>query len=211
MKDHFTSHNSFKKIFRNFNYNGIKKTTINYNYFIKLFLSFIKDLFIHLLFFFIYLYYFLSLEICSDGIEICSQKFEWIIKKVKQEIISCILMTIMIQLMIFCIVPKKHLVHIIIVFIFFFNYSHGLNFDDHGYFNFFYYCVLISLFSTILMPFDYILKQKKANNIIKIIIIYLQIIIYSNYFLSNSQKNCNDWGKGLNAINWISSYKIYFF
>ena len=131
-------------------------------------------------------------------IEICSQKFEWIIKKVKQEIISCILMTIMIQLMIFCIVPKKHLVHIIIVFIFFFNYSHGLNFDDHGYFNFFYYCVLISLFSTILMPFDYILKQKKANNIIKIIIIYLQIIIYSNYFLSNSQKNCNDWGKGLN-------------
>ena len=81
---------------------------------------------------------------------------------------------------------------------FFFNYSHGLNFDDHGYFNFFYYCVLISLFSTILMPFDYILKQKKENNIIKIIIIYLQIIIYSNYFLSNSQKNCNDWGKGLN-------------
>ena len=171
LKDHFTSHNSFKKIFRNFNYNGIKKTTINYNYFIKLFLSFIKGLFIHLLFFFIYLYYFLSLEICTDGIEICSQKFEWIIKKVKQEIISCILMTIMIQLMIFCIVPKKHLVHIIIVFIFFFNYSHGLNFDDHGYYNVICSISLIMILILLISPLNCIVYLVKLNN--KIIYIFL--------------------------------------
>ena len=107
-------------------------------------------------------------------------------------------MTLMIQLMIFHIVPKKHLIHILIVFFFFFRYSHGLNFDDHGYFNFFYYFLLLSLLSTILLPFDYILKLKKASNIIKIILIYLLIIIYSNIFLSNTQQNCNDWGKGLN-------------
>ena len=198
LKKHFTSQNSLDKIFKNFKSNDIRITSINYNYYIKLFLNSLKNLSIFFGFFFIYLDYFLSLEICSEGIEECSKKVEWISKKIKQEIISCVLMTIMIQLMIFNVVPKKHLIHILIAFIFFFKYSHGLNFDDHGYFNLLYYFVLLSLFSIILIPLDFILKQKKVHNNLKIIIIYLLIIIYSNFFLSDTQKNCNDWGKGLN-------------
>ena len=104
----------------------------------------------------------------------------------------------MLQLMLFDVVSKKHLIHIIIIFIFFYKYSHGLNFNDHGFFNFFYYFVLLALFTIVLIPLDFILKQKKTNNSVKIILIYILSIIFFNLFLLTTKQNCTDWRKGLN-------------
>jgi len=52
-----------------------------------------------------YLLYYLSLESCNDGEGACSTYISWIKLKVIEEIISCILLTIMIQTIIFKIIP----------------------------------------------------------------------------------------------------------
>ena len=79
---------------------------------------------------------------------------DWIMKKVREEIFSCILMEIMIQLVIFKIISIKHLIHIIIIFILFYLYCHGIYFHDHGYYNFYFYLVILSIITTIFLPLD---------------------------------------------------------
>ena len=60
----------------------------------------------------IYLLYGLSLEKCIEGIDKCGIKYNWIKRKIKQEICSSILMGIMIQFIIFGNISRKHLIHI---------------------------------------------------------------------------------------------------
>ena len=108
--------------------------------------------------------------------------FCWIMNKVREEIFSCILMEIMIQLIIFKIVSIKHLIHIIIIFIFFYLYSHGIYFHDHGYYNFYFYFLILSIITTIFLPLDCILFFNR-NRIFRIIVIYLTILIIIYYFL----------------------------
>ena len=79
---------------------------------------------------------------------------DWIMKKVSEEIFSFILMYIMIQLLIFKIISIKHLIHIIIIFILFYLYCHGIYFHDHGYYNFYFYLVILSIITTIFLPLD---------------------------------------------------------
>jgi len=92
------------------------------NIVIQLFIFF-KEISIHLLIYFIfglsYYFYFLSLESCNDGEGPCSTYIDWIKKKVTQEILSCVLLFIMIQIIILKKLSKYHLIHIILVFFFF--------------------------------------------------------------------------------------------
>ena len=167
----------------------IKNILINKKTFIGFFLS--------------YLLYFLSLEGCYLGEDMCSEKKKnWIKLKVNEEIISALIMTIIIQLIMFQKISKMHIIHIIIIFLLFLLYSHGYEFHDHGYFNFLYYLILIGLLNIILIPIDIflILIIKKVKKIIRNIYILITVIIlsflYFHYFIELS--NCNDWAKGLN-------------
>ena len=78
----------------------------------------IKRLFVMTMFGLSYFLYFFSLESCFDGEGPCSMYFDWIKKKVVQEIISSTLLAIMIQLILLKKISKYHLLHILIVFFF---------------------------------------------------------------------------------------------
>jgi len=159
----------------------------------------IKFLIIFPFFLSIYLLYYYSLEICLEGIEKCSNKFSWIEKKIEEEIISSVLMEIMLQLMILKIISKKNLIHVIIILLTFFIYSHGQNFDDHGFYNFFFYLILLLMMTIAFLPIDfYILYFKNKKNYVRIIIIFLLFIVFVYIFSTTSYKNCDDWPKGLN-------------
>ena len=80
----------------------------------------------------------LSLEGYYKGEDECSIKMKWIYQKVIEEIISCIFLVIAVQLMIFTFISRLHLIHLVIIFPLFYINSHGLEFPDHGFINFFY-------------------------------------------------------------------------
>lgn len=48
---------------------------------------------------------------------------------------------------------QYHLFHIIIIYSFFYYYSHGTDFNDHGYFNFIGGIIIISLLLLAILPF----------------------------------------------------------
>ena len=199
---------SKKKKFKNSIIND-KYLIINFLYHHK---NFFTYLFISFSFFIVYLLYYLSLEICTEGVGKCSEKFSWIIKKIKELIYSCILMEMMIQLMIFKIISKKHLIHIIILFIVLFLYSHGFHFHDHGFFNFFFYFIILFIITIIFIPLDCILFYYN-NRILKIIIFYIFTLIglyfFIKFILSNTLANCSDWPKGLNNTYIINNKTLY--
>lgn len=109
-------------IINNFSYKNICKKT-QYETIIeesKYYRGKIKKIFIFIMFCNIYYFYYLSLESCFDGEGPCSSYIKWIKKKVKQEIVSCLLLTIMVQLIMFKKIAKAHLIHITIMLFFFF-------------------------------------------------------------------------------------------
>ena len=77
-----------------------------------------KNLFVYLIFILSYLFYYFSLESCIYGEGACSTHFIWIKTKVIEEILSSIFLAIMIELIVLKIIPKYHLIHIVIVFFF---------------------------------------------------------------------------------------------
>jgi len=133
-------------------------------------------------------------------------------EKIKEGIYSCILMEIMIQLMIFKIISKKNLIHIIILFIVFLLYSHGFYFHDHGFFNLFFYFIILSIITIIFIPLDCILFYYN-NRIFKINNIYIFMLItfyfFVNFILSNIFANCSDRSKGLNETYIINNKSLY--
>ena len=64
--------------------------------------------FLFIAFLLVYLLYFLSLEGCYKGEGECTTLIDWIYLKVKEEVISCFIMTIILQLMFFKFIPKIH-------------------------------------------------------------------------------------------------------
>ena len=176
----------------------------------KFYKKYFKNAFISLIFFLMYLLFFLSLEKCTEGAEICSVKFGWIRKKLKEEIFSVILLEIIFQLMIYKIISKKHLIHIIIIFIVLFLFNHGLEFYDHGYFNFFYYCILLFILTLVLIPIDFMIVYKSRKNIIIIFFsLYIFIIFFILLFIYNKVSNCSDWPKGLNNT-FIENNELFY-
>jgi hypothetical protein len=151
----------------------------------------------------LYSLYLMSLEGCYLGEDVCTNEISYIVRKIIEEVISCIIFIFMFQLMIFKIISKWHLIHVAIIFFLFYLYSHGLEFPDHGYFNFVYYFIMFGVFTIILIPFDIILcflKKNKNNKIIVVLyfvfLIIVSIVLY--FYLIVYRSNCDDWAKGLN-------------
>ncbi len=93
-----------------------------------------------------YLLYFLSLEKCFEGEDVCCLKMKWMIKKLIELLISCLILSFSLELIIQKKSSKLHLIHILIVFVLFYKYSHSYYFYDHGYFNLVLYIFLLVLF-----------------------------------------------------------------
>ena len=146
-----------------------------------------------LLFIVSYYFYYLSLEKCFEGEEACSKKWEWIMLKLAQLIISIIIIIFLILLIIFDKISKFHLIHFILVFICFYYYSHSDSFQDHGAFNlagFFIIFFLFLLLFLILKILLLILKIKYK------FFLFLSLLLLYN--IPKEPMNCNDWAKGLN-------------
>jgi hypothetical protein len=170
----------------------------------------IKYLFIFSIFFLIYYFYFLSLEACNEGIDICCTKYRWIELKIKEEVFSCIFMELMIQLIILKYISKLHIIHVIFVLTYYYSKSHGFDFSDHGYFNFFYYLVMLSIFTIAFIPFDcFVIYCNFKKFIFKLITIYFLIILFLNALFKTIGKNCDDWPKGLNNTYIQNNSSIY--
>ena len=97
-----------------------------------------------------------------------------------------------------------HIIHIILFFILFYSYSHGLDFENHGYFNFKGYFILLIILFIIFLPINVLiyLIQKNKNKKKLIIFIYTIILIFIliliNILYNKYTTDCSDWPKGLN-------------
>ena len=154
-----------------------------------------------ILFFLSYLLYFLSLEKCYSGIYICSSNTKWIIIKLLELITSCIIMSILIELIFYKLISIFHIIHISIIFYSYYKYSHGLDFNDHGLFNFIGYFLLLVLIIIFFIPFNILLCIFKRKN--KILQITYIITLFSSFIsiliiYNTNTINCDDWPKGLN-------------
>ena len=149
------------------------------------------------IFFLSYYLFFLSLEKCSDGEATCCTKYQWMKKKLIEEIISCNLTIILLELIIIKKVSKFHLIHFVTVFILFYFYSNGIDFDNHGFYNIKYFFIIITFFLFVLFILNSLLSLKKK----KMILIYILMSFIIAYYLKDiiyNFSNCNDWAKGLN-------------
>ena len=93
-------------------------TLFEFKYYIRKNKNNIKKFCVFTIFGLCYLMYFLSLESCYLGEGLCSSNFKWIKRKVIEEIISCVLLAIILELMFFKVISKYHLIHIILLFFF---------------------------------------------------------------------------------------------
>jgi hypothetical protein len=168
---------------------------------INFFCIFLKNLIYLFLFFISYYLFYLSLEKCHEGIDMCCTKYFWIKKKIIEEVISCLIISLLIELMFYNIITKLNIFHILIVFCYLYKYSHGLDFDDHGYFNFSGLFILVFIILVCFLPFNiflYLNKTYKKNIIFFIFALFT--VLYSLYIISkNAFLNCDDWPKGLNS------------
>ena len=94
------------------------QTFFEFKYSMRNYKNNIKKFCVFTIFGLCYLLYFLSLESCYLGEGVCSTNFKWIKRKVIEEIISCILLAITLELIFFNVISKYHLIHIILLFFF---------------------------------------------------------------------------------------------
>ena len=124
-------------------------------------------------------------------------KWKWIKVKLTEELVSCFILIILLELIIIKKISKFHLIHLIFVFTSFYIYSHGIEFDDHGYYNIKYYFIIIIFFVVIIVISKFLLSIKKRS----IIILYICGAIIFLVLLKNlaySFIDCKEWTKGLN-------------
>ena len=148
-----------------------------------------------LLFLISYYYYYLSLEKCLQGEDVCSQRWNWFLLKIEEEIKSLIIIIILIILIFEKVISKFHLFHFAFIFIYFYNYSHSIYLYDHGAFNLIAFFLILFIGLTAFFIIKIIFKIIKNKALFKAIsILFLALF---NQILLNSN-NCNDWVYGLN-------------
>jgi hypothetical protein len=172
----------------------------------------LKENFYSFLFLISYYLYYLSLEKCFEGEDECCKKINWIHIKLVEEILSCFILSLLIELIFYKIISKLHLIHFTIIFIFFYKYSHGLDFNDHGYFNILGFFILLIIILVCLLPFNGFLYFNKNKNK-KFIFYYIFSLLVSSTILYQVTKltliNCKDWPKGLNNTYIYNNQSIY--
>ena len=143
-----------------------------------------SKIYVYLFFALSYLLYYKSLEKCIKGEDICTRMINWIKVKIKQLIFSCLIMVILFELIIFKKISPIHLIHMIFIFILFYLYSHGLNFEDHGLYNLEGYFILFITFFLIFLPFNFLIYLiKKKKNIYNFIYYNIYCCISFSQFL----------------------------
>ena len=154
---------------------------------------------IHVILFFIaYLFYFISLNRCFDGEDVCSTRPNWLVLILVTLTISIIISSVLFLMMIYNKVSSLNLVHFIIIFIFFYKFSHETLSDDHGYYNFVGYFSLLWLIILLgLMCHGiYLIIRSKYRYIFFVFVLLLIIFIVVIYYINPI--NCDDWHLGLN-------------
>ena len=161
-----------------------------------------------------YILYILSLERCFEGEDVCSARIYWIFRKVIEEILSCFILSIMIQVIIFGKISRFHLIHMVLIFLLLLGYSHGELFHDHGYLNFIFYFLILFIFTILILPvvlMVYCIKNNKKNKVC----IYIYIIFFICFFGSIFfyfvliPSDCRDWAIGLNNTSIDNNKDIY--
>ena len=194
---------NIEKISLNINSPKINIKLIKNIYYYKTYLiiAFKKKKYICIFFLLSYLLYYFSLEKCTEGMDECPRNVSWIKSKIKEVILSCLIMVILIELIIYKKISRLHMIHIISSFLLFYIYSHGLDFEDHGYFNFKGYFIIFIIFIILFLPINiliYLIKKKKRKIIIIFFIILISALILINILYKRYTIDCNDWPKGLN-------------
>ena len=156
-----------------------------------------KNFLVFITFFLSYFFFFLSLEKCTQGEDICCGRVSWMKKKVFEESISCIFTIILLQLIIVKKISKLHLFHFIMTYTLFFIYSHGIDFDNHGYYNIKYFFIIVISTLVFIFFLNWLLsiKEKKIIFLFIITFIFLLFLLKPVLYLFYS---CNDWKIGLN-------------
>ena len=175
---------------------------LNKIYFIKKLYYYSKkgNSFFFFLFFAAYILYYLSLEKCYEGFDLCSLKTSWIKKKIKEVVIFCLIILLMIELIFYRIISALNVIHLSFFYFLIYLYSHGIDFDDHGYYNFFGSIAIIIILLLIISPINILLYIIKLNNkLYCLIFVMILLIIWALYcFIANYYMNCDDWKYGLN-------------
>ena len=186
---------------------------IKLNYFKSLLkILFYSKICIFYFFYLSYSLYYKSLEKCTYGEDVCTRLINWINLKLKQLILSCLILVILFELIIYKIISRIHLIHMVFVFVYFYSYSHGLHFDDHGFYNFKGYFILFIIFLFIFLPINfliYLIKKKKIIIIIIYIIIFIFTLVSAKFLYKKSMSNCKNWSKGLNNTFLDNNSKKY--
>ena len=164
-----------------------------------------------ILFFLAYYLYYLSFEKCFEGLAKCGRKTNWIKKKMIQTSISSIILFILIEMIFLEKIARLHLIHVILVYFSLYRYSHGMEFYDHGFFNFIGSILIIIICIIIILPFNILLYLIKKNNkkLIFFYLIFLIIILIVYLYYINSLLICKDWQKGLNNTYIENNYNKY--
>ena len=190
-------------------HNYIRKK-INFKKLYKYLYFFINKYYSIFLFMIAYYLYYLSLDKCLEGIIECCKKEFWIKKLIFEEVLSCLILSLLLNLIFYKIITKLHLIHIAITCFYFYKYSHGRDFDDHGYFNIFGFISLFIIILLFLFPFNIIIYLKKK---IKYLFFFIFIFIINLFLFYSLTKfgflNCDDWPKGLNNTYINNDKSIY--
>ena len=143
----------------------------------------------------------------------CTKMKFWIRIKIKEVIFSCLMMIILFELILYKVISRLHLIHMIFNFILFYLYSHGLNFEDHGLYNLRGFIILFIIFFIIFLPINaliYFIKEKNTKIIIFLHIIkFISFLFLFNVLFNMYTTNCNDWPKGLNNTSIDNNSKKY--
>ena len=152
------------------------------------------------LYFLAYSLYCLSLEKCNEGFDLCSLRVFWIKTKIFEVVAFCFIIVIILELMFYKIVSLLNLIHLALFYYAMYIYSHGVDFEDHGYYNFIGSIAIIIILILSIIPLNSLLFIINLHNkkylFIFIICIFNLLSMY--FYFSNYYVNCNDWKYGLN-------------
>ena len=161
------------------------------------------------IFFISYLFYFLSLKGCYDGEDICTYNQLWIVGVVTNLIISIIINFFMFILILYNRVSALNLIHFIIIFVFFYQYSHETLSEDHGYYNFvgFFSILWTFILLELIVHGIVVLMRSKYRHFIFIIVFIIILFIIIIYKLD--PLNCDEWPYGLNNTRLENDKNTY--
>ena len=108
--------------------------------------------------------------------------------------------SILFELILFRKLSKFHIIHFIFIFSCFYQYSHDLLFDDHGYYNFVgFFIILLIIVITAFTIIKLINIFTKNRYLLMLFTILFSFLIF--YFIIYDPINCNGWERGLNNTN----------